>query len=230
MQEAGTAPNEKGGTRQVHLYSYTYDGHLLARLIESFDPSRRGKAYQNAYQILQSILNMEPRASHEIFYSVLYKKFNEVGLFGEFVIDRLRESLESYPKINTMKELQYSSLVIFRTNSAEKGKLYLDLWDEAFIEMTPEIRELLLFNMKIDIEQRMMTRAMAPRNYEKYRMENIQIRDRLSMEGYCKNCNLGYPCQVYTREYLKRTNYLPNAPILDDCLKCTKRSLLIPTL
>ncbi len=147
-------------------------------------------------------MNTEPRASYEIFDSVLHKKFNEVGLFGEFVIDPLRESLESYPMINTMKELEYS-IVIFRTNSAEKAKLYLDLWDEAFNEMTPDIRELLLFNMKIDIEQRMMTRAMAPQNYEKHRMQNIQKGDLLTIEGYCKNCNLGYPFTTHIRDGMK---------------------------
>jgi hypothetical protein len=43
-----------------------------------------------------------------------------------------------------------------------KRKLYLDIWDEAFNEMTAKVQELLLFNMKIGIEEQMMYSAMVP--------------------------------------------------------------------
>lgn len=74
MRETGTAPAEKGGTRPVQLYGYTDDGRLLACLIESFDQNKREQAYNEAYDILQSILSIEPCASYEIFHSSLYKK------------------------------------------------------------------------------------------------------------------------------------------------------------
>lgn len=55
------------------------------------------------------------------------------------------------------------------------GIYYLDLWNETFNEMSQTIQELLLFHMKMEIEQRMMRRAMAPQKYEKYRMKFINL-------------------------------------------------------
>ena len=173
IRETGTAPAEKGGTRPVQVYGYTDDGILLACLIESFDQNKRERAYSEAYDVLQSMLSIEP-ASYEIFHSSLYKKYKARGVFGEFIMDRLRESLESISEINTLGELRYSSLIIFHTNDAAKGRLYLDLWNETFNEMSPSVQELLLFHMKMEIEQRMMHRAMAPQKYEKYPNEICQ--------------------------------------------------------
>jgi hypothetical protein len=145
-------------------------------------------------------------------------------------MDRLRESLESISEIKTLGELQYSSLIIFHTNDAAKGRLYLDLWDETFKEMSSEVQELLLFDMKLEIERRMMHRAMAPQKYEKYRMKYIQLSRVLTMEGYCKNCNLGHPLLMKFLEYHERTNFLPNDPIISECPQCKNNSMHIPTL
>src|SRR5215831_1706505 len=143
MREAGTAPDEKGGTRQVQLYGYTHDGRLLACLIASFDQNKRAQAISEAYDVLQSMLSIEPCASHEIFYSTLYKKYKDRGVFGEFIMDPLRESLGRL-EIKALRGL-YSSSAFFLTKDMNKRKLYLDIWDEAFNEMTTKIQELLLF-------------------------------------------------------------------------------------
>ena len=216
-------------TRPVQLYAYTDDGRLLACLIASFDQNKREQAYSEAYDVLQSMLSIEP-ASYEIFHCSLYKKYKARGVFGEFIMDRLRESLESISEITTLGELRYSSLIIFHTNDAAKGRLYLDLWNETFNEMSPIVQELLLFHMKMEIEQRMMHRAMAPQKYEKYRMESIHLSPVLTMEGYCRNCNLGYPLLMQILDHHEKTNFLPNDPIIVECPQCKNNSLHIPTL
>jgi len=230
MLETGTAPAEKGGTRPVQLYGYTMDGQLLACLVESFDLNKREKAYNDGYEIIHTILNVEPKASYEIFHSSLYKKYKDRGVFGEFIMDPLRQSLESYSEIKTMNELRYSTLIFLHTSDAAKGNLYLDLWNVAFREMNPLVQELLLFNMKMEIEQRMMHRAMVPHLYEKFRLELVYLSTMLAMEGYCKNCNIGQPVTLKVTEYHERTNFLPNDPIMHECPKCKKKSLHIPTL
>src|SRR5215469_1033579 len=95
-----------------------------------------------------------------------------------------------------------------------------DRWDEAFNEMTAKIQKLLLFNMKIGIEEQMMYSAMAPHTYEEYRLEMIGFPTWLTMEGYCKNCNLGYPFTMPVLEYHERTIFLPNEEIMVECRKC----------
>lgn len=158
------------------------------------------------------------------------KNYKARGVFGEFIMDRLRESLESYSEIKTLGELQYSSLIIFHTNDAAKGRLYLDLWNETFNEMSPIVQELLLFHMKMEIEQRMMRRAMAPQKYEKYRMNFVHLSPVLTMEGYCRNCNLDYPVVMQVLVYHEKTNFLPNDPIIYECPQCKNNSMHIPTL
>lgn len=229
MMGAGTAPDERGGTRQVQLYCYTLDGQLLACIIKSLDPTKREEADSEAYDIIQSILNTEPRRYYEIFYSVLFKKYKDKGVFGEFIMDPLRQSLDSNSQTKTMEEL-HTSLKVFHTSNVEKAKLYLDLWDEAFDEMSPSVQELLLFHMKSQIEQKMTDRAKDPQKYEEYRLKFNHFPTMLTMEGYCEKCNYTYPSLMNVRDYHERTNFLPNDPILHNCPNCKNMSLLVPTI
>ena len=229
MRETGTAPDERGGTRQVQLYGYAGDGLLLTCLIESFDQNKREQAYNEAYDVLQSILSIEPCASYEIFYSALYKEYKDKGVFGEFIMDPLRESLETYLEIKTLTGL-YSSSAFFLTKDMNKRNLYLDIWDEAFNEMTEKVQELLLFNMKIGIEEQMMYSAMVPQTYEEYRLKMIQYPTLLTIEGYCKNCNLGYPFAISVLDYHEKTTLHPNKEIMVECRQCRKISVYVPTI
>lgn len=183
MLEAGTVPDERGGTRPVKNYGFTQKGSLLACLIEGFVPSKREKANNEGYNVIQSILSVDP-ASYNIFHSALHRKYKERGVFGEFIMDRLRQSLESHSEIKTMGELLYSSLIVFRTSDASKGNLYLDLWDETFKEMSSFVQGLLLFNMKMEIEQRMAHWAKAPQTYEKACFRVVGER----LWNFCKYC------------------------------------------
>ncbi len=70
MLEAGTAPDERGGNRPVKLYSFTPKGSLLACLIEGFVSSKREKANNEGYDVIQSVLSIDP-ASYDIFHSAL---------------------------------------------------------------------------------------------------------------------------------------------------------------
>ena len=145
-------------------------------------------------------------------------------------MDRLRQSLESHSEIKTMGELLYSSLIVFRTSDASKGNLYLDLWDETFKEMSSFVQGLLLFNMKMEIEQRMAHWAKAPQTYEKARLQYVHLPTTLVMEGYCKNCNLGYPLMMKLIQYHEITNFMPDDPIIRQCPNCKNNSLHVPTL
>jgi hypothetical protein len=64
-----------------------------------------------------------------------------------------------------MRQLQYASLVIFHTDDPEKGMLHFAVWKETFNEMRSDSQELLLYGMKVDIEQRMMYQCKSPKTY-----------------------------------------------------------------
>jgi hypothetical protein len=229
LLESSTTPAEKG-FGDVRACKCTFDGRLLACIIESIDSNKRERAYDEAYNIIQMMLNIEPRASFEIFHSALYKKYKDLGLFGEFVMDPLRDSVESDSEIRNMRQLQYASLVIFHTKDPEKGMLQFALWKVTLNEMSPDSQELLLYGMKVDIEQRMMYHCKSPKTYEENRYKHRQDAKNIVLEGYCKNCNPGYPLAAPLIEYIRRTNLPPNASIANECPQSKNNSLLVPIL
>lgn len=228
LLETGTAPAEKG-FGPVRVSKCTLDGRLLSCIIDSMISTKRERAYDEAYTIIQTILNIKPQASFEIFHSVLYKKFKDRGLFGEFVLDRLRHSLESDSEIRNIRQL-HASLVIYHTDDQEKGKLHYELWKETYFEMSAKSQELILYAIKVDIEQTMMYRCKSPKTYEESRYEYRDVAKVLALEGYCKHCNQGWPVAVPVLEYIQRANLRSNMPIVNECPECKTDSLAVPIL
>jgi hypothetical protein len=175
-------------------------------------------------------LKTQPQASYEIFHSKLYERYRNKGVFEHFIIDPLRESIDLHSEITSMQELQSKALFIFHTKDKEKANIYLDLWDETFNEMELHLQQLLLYKMKVDIEQRMADSAESPKTYEEARFNLRAYPELLALEGYCKNCNLGYPMTTTVRQYLERINFLSDEPIKSECRVCKNISVLVPTL
>jgi hypothetical protein len=146
------------------------------------------------------------------------------------VIDRLRESFESTPETRNTRQLRHASLVTFHTDDAEKNTLRLSLWEETFDEMDYHIKELMLYNMKLDIEHRMMYQCKCPKIYEEGRYTYQNDIRRVVLEGYCKDCDLSQAAVSSLIEYVRRANSQPNDPIIKECPQCKNNSLIIPIL
>ncbi len=84
------------GNATTPLYFYNGSGVLLALIIESFDPNKRDMANDKIYRLTELAL-AQPRSAYNIFQAALYKKYNERGIFGSFVVDILREKLCIWP-------------------------------------------------------------------------------------------------------------------------------------
>jgi len=229
LEEGGTTRAEKGRF-DLPVYRYTRDGRLLAWIAESLIPNKRERANEEIYNAIQSVLKTQPQASYEIFHSKLYERYRNKGVFEHFIIDPLRESIDLHSEITSMQELQSKALFIFHTKDKEKANIYLDLWDETFNEMELHLQQLLLYKMKVDIEQRMADSAESPKTYEEARFNLRAYPELLALEGYCKNCNLGYPMRTTVRQYLERINFLSDEPIKSECRVCKNISVLVPTL
>jgi hypothetical protein len=229
LEEGGTTRADKGRF-DLPFYRYTRDGRLLAWIAASLIRNKRERANEEIYNIIQSVLKTQPQASYEIFHSKLYERYSEKGVFEQFIIEPLRESINLHSVSTSVQEFQSKALFIFRTKDKVKAILHLDLWDETFNEMEPHIQQLLLYKMKVDIEQRMADSAISPKTYEEAHFNLRANPDFLALEGYCKNCNLGYPMTTTVREYLERINFLPDEPIKSKCLVCKDISVLVPTL
>jgi hypothetical protein len=157
------------------------------------------------------------------------KNIKKNGVFGEFVVNRLRTRLTD-PQIQIMniKEL-FMNLGILHFADKDKADLYSRLWSETMDELDEEVKEHVLQQIKLELEWEMGQQVKYIRGFEELR---FQLRDRsniLALEGVCQSCGLPSPIQIETMEYLENTKLLTNDPILVRCRRCNKdASITVP--
>jgi hypothetical protein len=127
----GKAKARRGDTITT-IYSVTSLGYLLAWIVNSFDA--KNPAEQKIYDIMDHYFRDDDPSSKDIFYSILYRKFKEMGVFGEFVVDTLKNRINSDAPIWTMRELLVS-LNFTDEDNTSNPELYRNLWIETTNQM-----------------------------------------------------------------------------------------------
>ncbi|MGC2683449.1 MAG: hypothetical protein WA323_16435 [Candidatus Nitrosopolaris sp.] len=186
IQSLGKAKARRGDTITTYYY-FTILGYMLAWIIEScehIDAKKRDIADQKIYNIMNYYFNKDP-SSFDIFYSTLFKKFKEKGVFGEFVVDTLKDRINSNAPIWTMGDL-FESLGSYEESNS-LPKLYYDLWKETMNQMPDTVKILRLHDLKLDIERRMFD-IVADVRYERLRYDLREKYDVLAMEAKCEKC------------------------------------------
>jgi hypothetical protein len=82
------------GTGTVQLYKFRRPAFLLAWLIEGTKPVERNRANDEIFKLLDSYFNGPYAPPMEIYELNLYSKFRSKGVFGELVVDNIREMCE----------------------------------------------------------------------------------------------------------------------------------------
>jgi hypothetical protein len=94
------------GDATTPIYQYNGLAYLLAWLIESFDPNKRELANNEIYNLLDANFKaLASPSSYGKFNAALYKKYKDRGVFGTFVVDPLRERLDSNTHSRDIQEL-----------------------------------------------------------------------------------------------------------------------------
>lgn len=124
IQRLGIAKARRGDTT-TDVYIFTRFGYILAWIIESFDTTKGNIPDQKIYDILDYHFR-DNLSSKDIFYSTLHKKFKEKGVYGEFVVDRLRTRINTTALTCNMTHL--SSLIFMDTESIKNTDLYGNMW------------------------------------------------------------------------------------------------------
>jgi hypothetical protein len=114
VEISGSEKQEKGNA-YVNVYKYTFFGHLLAWIIESFNPQKREKATKEIYNLFNSFYKQYKNWSYYVFSSALYKKYFDKGVFEDFVVDRIRETLDMNMEIWSMQELLFVVSYVYIT-------------------------------------------------------------------------------------------------------------------
>jgi hypothetical protein len=200
IKPIGTRQSKKG-TGEITLYTYTEFGFLFAWTLES-DKGDKAKVISEVYDLIQSIFRRGRYApSSSILYSEFFKICKQAGTFQD-IVDLIRTTLTSKNQtVTTIGEfIQQIQQLSF--NDPDKTIFFnFLLWEETFNKLDPQIQNLVMYNLKIDLERRMDLQVKNDRNYEKLRFKVKDDPRSIALEGYCTKCRYYIPMAVDLLEY-----------------------------
>jgi hypothetical protein len=221
-----TLIQEDNEANATSYFKYTDSGYLIAWVIQSFDSSKREYALYKIYRIHQVSFENKP-SSADIFSLSLEKKYVDLGVFDDFVVNPLREALHSDIK-NFQDYIKNPIKYYDRVNDAD---LLSRLWFESLDELNTETRLLFLYNIKRDIEKKMEKQSRYPNEYEVHRFKCRSKYGVVALEAICMDCNFYSYIEFDVVEYIKRVIPYPHRQITDKCEGCQKtNSLIIPSI
>jgi hypothetical protein len=231
IEKFGTEPQSKG-SGNVDIFRYTEAGYLFSRIIESFNVSKREIANQEIFDLLVgSIFRVDDRStSTTIFYSKFYQKCKEKARFGD-IVDFFRELLIiGIPLPTILSFFDYAMQI--NSMHASVMNYFLGLVDETVEELDPATAKLVLYDIKLDFERDMQSKARYPKGYEKVRFE-ARKNDAVAIEAHCQKCDHYVSIAVNYLDYRKLARKAaPNSIGIENskCPKCSEvGSMTIPS-
>jgi hypothetical protein len=242
IKSSGARKQQKGnGT--ISLYKFTEFGYLLALIIESFDSSKASSVNDEIYNLLQLMFKItENSSSSTILYSNFFKKCKEKGVFGD-IVSLLRENLSSKKRyfINVLELIRVTLRLNF--NDEDKNIIFNHIFNETINELDAKTRNLVLFHLKLEIEQ-LMEDMLNDHNilFDKDNIfENMRFKVRglpgvISLIAYCPLCDLYYPVGVSLLEYREESIYAHRNIIQNflvgniECTTCKISKIYVPNL
>lgn len=228
IDQIGWAKESKGnGT--VPIFHFTIFGNVIAWIIESMNGDKREYAINQLYNLFQSNFR-DNHSSTDSFNSIYFQKLKDHGLFGDY-IDRYKEELESeIPMMNRQGFFQH--LLVLPKYNIDSDIDFWSLWYGSVLQLDPDMRQRLMHHTKLDIERRAEDECHAFGDFEKVRFECRNNPNSVTVEGYCKNCDLYTPAAFELDGYMSMAHKAyQNGMIVTKCPNCNKHdSLEFPIL
>ncbi len=223
-------------------YVYTKSGILLSLIIRNVNlesiSQRKIENKKNdldsvndaIYKLVDStLLTGDESTSSSIFYKSFYKKVKDNGYFSK-IITYLAEICQN-TKAENMKDLLREYYVSdFALKDKSDRKPILQLWCETLDEQSPEVRDLIFYQLKLITERRFERTGHLSREYERQRFKHRGEHETIVLEGKCENCNerniVVWPYIEYRRRFAELE---ADDLIRFDCQKCERKgSCVIP--
>ena len=227
MVELGESKQTKG-EGPVKLYAYAFTGFLLAWIMACNNIANRNYCENQIYELWQVKLE-KVNSPMDIFTSIIFKKYKENGVFGEFVVEPIIRMLNSGSHIETMTDV-IRSIESLHTSDWGKGQLFVDLWQQTWDELEIQVRQELLHHCKSNIELEMSSQAYQPKKYEEHRFSLRNDLEVLAMEALCRNCGTYNYASVPLVPYLRRKKIPQSGPKIAICAECHTQNVEIPSL
>ncbi|HEY7572876.1 MAG TPA: hypothetical protein VH796_16065 [Nitrososphaeraceae archaeon] len=229
------------GTRQstrgkgpVAIYTYTEFGFLFAWLLED-ESEDRATITSEVYDLIQSIFRTGRYApSYWIFYSEFFKMCRKCGRFQD-IVDLIRNTLTSNDlAVTTIVEFIHQIQRLDFKDPTQTIFFSVLLWDQIFNRLDPQIKSLVMYTMKVEIERRMDLQVKNGKNYEKLRFKIRDDPEMIAIEGYCSKCMYYIPGAVDVLEYkmeMISANTINQPVLFIRCPNCkSDKSFRIPIL
>lgn len=228
IQISGNRPVTKGiGTTPT--YQCTKHGYLVAWIIESFDENCDEILIQDEiYTLVSEIFTIREHSSaSNIFFSKFVKKCNDANEFRN-IVSLFRQAIYDGNIIKMTDLFNYIWRLDFEDLNTRTrfNNIFLEILDE----LDPEIQNLILHALKLDIERRM--RAAAD-NFENFEQARFMVRadyNKVALECACIKCDRSLYIGIGLRHYRKSVvdSYPEWTGFLSEiCPQCKTDSLII---
>lgn len=225
IYKEGTVKAEKNNSR-VPIYSFSKEAILLGYLIKA--RMHKGEKRRTAINtILSSFSFFDPGNSQHRVLSIFVKKCMEREVFGNLEDDNVLYVLIScLPDQRLFGVLR--QLVFLHTKLK-------DIFVESIKELNEIDRELVLFQIKLDVEREVT--FFASKEWEIMRLKNIQDLANVILQGFCDKCDKVYQFKYDLFQFLDlpdtRTINIDQRPKIQtiNCIKCGAKNAmdLIPS-
>ena len=227
VEHAGERKQSRG-TGTIQIYRFTPSGLLLAAILETVRSQKKHEALKKAYDILMSFFTLSPNSPvATIFHHNFFVKCKKEMVFNRFIVHILALA-NSGITFNTVYDLLVSAMDLGLKESIDR-KRFLDLWLHTLEQLSPYHKKLLLFQMKLNAENRYRSKLEAySKEYEETWFENRNDYERIVIEGKCHRCEmehvLVWPYILYRQKY---ANVEFGSPIVTDCRYCGNNDCLV---
>ena len=85
--------------------------------------------------------------------------------------------------------------------------IFTRLWDETITELEPNIKSLVLYNLKLAFEQDIQDHVKAYQSYEKKWFDSKNDYKVVAVQCSCTNCNAYTPAVMDVMQYRERRFY-----------------------
>lgn len=195
---------------------------LMKYTIKNMSEETKVRLQQTILQLIQQYV-LQYNSHICDFIARLYSKTIEMG-YSESMVDLLVIIIhENTHKIRTLVDVFNSALYIHLVDERSRN-YFVDIWMKALNEFPEDIRRIILFHEKAEIESRIHL-AQPPKDWEETWIAKIQNYSQLTLYGKCSQCSKKYPVIVDYYEY--RNTLLPDRTIKRNCLKCNAENSLI---
>src|SRR6187200_1139617 len=115
-----------------------------------------------------------------------------------------------------------------------KREYFNKLWDITMEELDPAVKQLVLYHLKLDIEEKIEMQAKYSKGFEKMRYDLRGFPELIALEGICTICKLYYPIGMKILEYRDKILHASSDSITLSTIRCKKcnqdNSIIIPIL